>query len=397
MKINCLFLSLLLMACTASVKTDKEEITLRQMQGSPAGEPGIELGVSACYAGTHQGKLLLAGGCNFPETPAAEGGKKRFYQSVYAADASADSVLVWHKVGDLPQPAAYGVALSTPEGIVCIGGSNGEGSLAEVFCLSLDGQGVLSVRSLPSLPSAVDNASGALLGSTLYLAGGNVNGVPSNALFALDMDHPENGWERLPDFPGAPRMQSVCVSQRGKDGKEMLFLWGGFAAAAEGRSATLSVDGYCYSPEAKAWTPLDAPLDAAAVPVSLGGGNAVACADSLILCTSGVDKDIFLAALQREERMKKALAAGEQELADSLRREAKEYMLMAPEAYRFNDRIMLYNTHTGSWKELTRAKETARAGAALVGDGSRFFHINGELKPGIRIPMIVKIELPACP
>lgn len=79
-------------------RSENESVwTVRQMQGAPAEEAGIGQGVSACYAGVHNGMLMMAGGCNFPEVPASEGGKKRFYRGIYVADASADSVFVWKK------------------------------------------------------------------------------------------------------------------------------------------------------------------------------------------------------------------------------------------------------------------------------------------------------------
>ena len=238
-------LCLVLAGCAASEVKKEEAWTVHSMQGAPAGEAGIEQGVSACYAGIHRGVLLMAGGCNFPEVPASEGGKKRFYRGIYAADASADSVLVWEKVGELPVEAAYGVSVSTPGGIICVGGTNGQGALASVIRISRDENGAgIAVDSLPSLPCTIDNMGGAVLGHCLFLAGGNVNGVPSNALYCLDLEHTDAGWMRMPDFPGAPRTQPVCVAQRrGTD--TLLFLWGGFSGAGEGRPATLSVDGYC--------------------------------------------------------------------------------------------------------------------------------------------------------
>lgn len=194
----------------------------------------------------------------------------------------------------------------------------------------------------------------------------------------------------MPDFPGAPRTQPVCVAQRkGKD--RLLFLWGGFSGAGEGRPATLSVDGYCYNPVAKTWTSVPVPVGKDSVEISLGGGTGIACGDSLILCTGGVNKDIFLAALKREEKMKQAVAEGNRPIVDSLKLVAKEYMSMLPEAYRFNDRILVYNTSGDCWTEIMQFPGTARAGAVLAGEHGIFFNIAGELKPGIRTPEIVKI------
>lgn len=59
------------------------------------------------------------------------------------------------------------------------------------------------------------------------------------------------------------------------------------------------------------------------MPVALGGGAGIALTDSLILCTGGINKDIFLSALQREEMMKAAVTGGNQAAVDSLKSEAK--------------------------------------------------------------------------
>ena len=116
-------LCLILAGCAAPEVKNESVWTVRQMQGAPAEEAGIGQGVSACYAGVHNGMLMMAGGCNFPEVPASEGGKKRFYRGIYVADASADSVFVWKKAGELPVEAAYGVSVSTSQGIICAGGT----------------------------------------------------------------------------------------------------------------------------------------------------------------------------------------------------------------------------------------------------------------------------------
>ena len=76
----------------------KKLFSVRRVYGFPAGERGIEQGVSACFAGAIGHRLLMAGGCNFPEVPAADGGKKRFYRGIYAASLVKDDSLNWKKV-----------------------------------------------------------------------------------------------------------------------------------------------------------------------------------------------------------------------------------------------------------------------------------------------------------
>ena len=71
--IGCLLAGMAASCSSRQVAPNEEGISVQKMTGFPEGEPGFSLGVSACYAGIYQGELLIAGGCNFPETPAAEG------------------------------------------------------------------------------------------------------------------------------------------------------------------------------------------------------------------------------------------------------------------------------------------------------------------------------------
>ena len=391
--VGCLLAGIIASCGSRQVTFDSGRVSVQKMTGFPDGEPGFSLGVSACYAGSVDSQLLIAGGCNFPDVPAAEGGKKQFYSGIYAADIANDSVFVWRKIGELPIAAAYGVTVSTPQGIICVGGNNGERALSAVYCISLN-EDMRSVRidTLPSLPCTMDNMAGAVADHTLFVVGGNANGKPSNALFSLELSNPTTGWQQLPSFPGPPRVQPVCVGQQ-KGGESLIYLWGGFAASADGRSATLSTDGYCYSPASQRWEAVTTPVGEDSVSVSLGGGTGIALTDSLILCMGGVNKDIFLSALQREEKLKAAVIADDLREIDRLKALGKEYLLWSAEQYRFNDRILIYNTRRDSWEEVLRHPGVARAGAALVGRGNTFFSINGELKPGIRTSEINKITI----
>lgn len=155
----------------------------------------------------------------------------------------------------LPVASAYGVTISTQKGLICVGGTTADGSISDVFLLSLQ-EDVLVTDTLPSLPMTIDNMAGALIGDLLYIVGGNVNGVPSADMYSLDLSNMDKGWQKEPGVPGEPRVQPVCAAQGGK-----LYVWGGFAPAADGREATLSVDGYVYSPETRVWTSVATPVD----------------------------------------------------------------------------------------------------------------------------------------
>lgn len=366
----CIAVFLFLGATWTRAQHPARNFTVRTLQGTAPRHADFAKGVSAAFAGIADQRLLVAGGCNFPNIPAAQGGAKQYYDEVFVASAC-DTALVWKKVGELPQPTAYGVSVVTAEGIVCVGGMNDNGALNAVIRLSLE-KGRAKQEILPSLPCTLDNMAGCLAGNWLFVVGGNRNGVPSNACYRLDLEHLSQGWERLPDFPGSPRQQPVCAAQRDSAGKISVYMWGGFAPAAEGREASLSVDGWRYSLEENKWMPLPSPRDADGQSISLGGGTAVAWGDSLILCMGGVDKDIFLQAL---------------------RQPAPDYLTHSPEWYKFNKKLLVYDVCRGEWQTACCSPDLARAGAVAVPYGNSVFCINGEVKPGVRTSCITKIEV----
>ncbi|MEG0039818.1 MAG: cyclically-permuted mutarotase family protein [Bacteroides sp.] len=367
-----------------------QPISIQEMIGIPDAEPGFASGVSACYAGAIDDLLLVAGGCNFPDLPLTAGGKKRYYKGIYVANRNVDSVFNWRKVGELPVAAAYGVSIPIPGGLIFAGGMNEEGSLSSVYRLRLskDKQSVI-MDTLHSLPFAIDNMAGVVVGERLFLIGGNVEGKPSCSLLSAELSHLNEGWLQESSFPGDPRIQPVCAAQSAKGGS--IYMWGGFAPSVDGVPATLSTDGYAYSIVERSWKRLAMPTGSDSVSVSLGGGGAVSLNDSLIICTGGVNKSIFLSALRRGEMLQKAKAAQCTKQIDSLKAVDSVYLSRPADWYCFNDKVLLYNVLRDSWTELSQSTSLARAGAALVGCNDTLFSICGELKPGVRTPEINRL------
>lgn len=169
------------------------------------------LGVAGAFAGVSGGALLVAGGANFPEKMPWEGGKKVWHDTVYALDRTNGA---WRVVGKLPRPLGYGVSLTTERGVLCIGGSDAEQHVEDVFLLTWS-QGVLKTRTLSPLPAPLANFCGALVGNTVYLAGGTASPDATNALknfWALDLEPHRAEWRELPPWPGPARMLSVAAA-----------------------------------------------------------------------------------------------------------------------------------------------------------------------------------------
>lgn len=336
---------------------------------SPDGEKGYEQGVSAAYAGILNGKLILAGGCNFPDVPAAEGGKKRFYKGVYVADIESGDISEWKTAGSLPQNSAYGVAVNYNNKIIIAGGQNESSALCSVYAVSYCDRLGLVIDSLPSLPVAIDNMAGTVLEDVLYLAGGKVNGVPSGEIFTLNLSDYSKGWRRMTVFPGNPRVQPVMSAANG-----CLYIWGGFSPAIGNNKPSISNDGWRLYLQSGVWKNLPAPREKFRAAKSLTGAVALTLNDDEILCVGGVNASIFKKALKREQKYKGAEAV----------RRAKIYLSQPAEWYRFNQTAFVYNVKAGKWRVAVKNPLLARAGAAIVRHNDTIIYINGEIKPGIR-------------
>lgn len=335
-------------------------------------EQGLEYGISAPFAGMSAGKLIVAGGCNFPTaTPLAPGAQKKFYKGIYAADPTD---MQWRRIGSLPEATAYGATATTATGdLILIGGTTEQQSLNTVLKLSIDGDNAIA-NYLPALPVTLDNFAATAIGNNIYVAGGNADGVPSTQLWSLDLDRKQSKWRKLRSMPGNPRVQPVMTAAADPSTGEMcLYLWGGFAPKHSGKEATLEVDGLRYSPSGNKWSRLPAPTDSEGCAVSLGGGVICTLADGTMVAVGGVNKDVFL---------------------NALRNQAPDYLTHPIEWYRFNPHVMTFDPATGSWDTALTDPAAARAGAAIIaGTGRDFFLTGGELKPRVRTAETIHCQL----
>ena len=376
----------LLMASCAQPqsKTDKPMTAWTKLADLPAADQREALGVSAPFAGTHNGLLIVAGGCNFPDKPVAEGGSKRYYEEVFLLEKEG-----WQVVGKLPMPVAYGATVSTPEGVICVGGNNAEQSLNEVLRLSLDATDhTLRIESLPSLPVAMDNLSAAYSDGHLFVAGGNANGSPCQSAYHLDLTSAAPAWEQLPDFLGPCRVQPVLTAIAHQQTLR-LYLAGGFQPIQADQEAVLPTSVLTFDMASRSWsTETELPSLPEGGPRTLTGGNALLWRDHQILYFGGVNYQRFTDAVNRPLRLKAAEAAADIATLDSLREEAAQYLRHPVEWYRFNTDLWLYDTETKQWTSLGDHEPLARAGAGAVILGQQLVVVCGELKPGIRTPQV---------
>lgn len=353
--------------------------------------PGI--GISAPFAGAHNHRLLVAGGCNFPDKPVAEGGKKKYYDTIYTLDMTRGTDAAWQENGALPRPVAYGASVSTPQGLVCIGGNNEKSSLTDVWLLHWNlVTGKTEITPLPSLPLPMDNTAAAGIGNKVYAAGGNIDGKAGNALYCLDLEQPEKGWQTLSPFPGPARVQLVMASGLTPEGW-CLFIAGGFQPVIHDNPATVSTEMLSYNPATGQWkkvSSLPSPNDGE--PYTLTGGCSVALDDTTLLFAGGVNYQRFLSALDRDRQKKEAKKNGNRPLLQRLNEEGEKYLSHPVKWYKFNSALLIYNTFTGKWHNEGNYEQGARAGAGIISLGDRIILVNGELKPGIRTPQVNEVK-----
>ena len=178
------------------------------------------VGVAGPFVAVVDNSLLVAGGANFPEKPPWDGGKKVWSDRCFALDAPDGK---WSELKtSLPRPLAYGVSLHVPEvGTVWLGGGDADRHYSNAFLVRYDREaGEIKLTPLPPMPKTVAFFCGAVLGKSVYVAGGREKPDSPKALktlWRLDLSKPEDArqWETLEPCPGPARMLAVAGAAGG--------------------------------------------------------------------------------------------------------------------------------------------------------------------------------------
>jgi N-acetylneuraminate epimerase len=237
-------------------------------------------GFAAPFAGVSGGALIVAGGANIPGDKWAEPFAKKWYDSIFVLARPEGK---WRMLGKLPHPLSYGVSITTDDGLICLGGSDSTRHYADAFLLRMK-HGALTRKALPSLPMPCANACGALVGHTIYIAGGIETPPATTALhafWALGLDAQEPIWRELDPWPGPERMLAVAGAL---DGAFYLFSGVKLSAGDDGKPVReFLLDAYRFTP-ADGWKRLaDLPRPAAAAP------SPAPATDSRLLVLTGDD------------------------------------------------------------------------------------------------------------
>lgn len=343
-------MALLLLAVGGSYGTSQAQEDYRIFEAKTSQlDPAYAKGVSGHIAGEPRpGLLVMAGGCNFPDRPAREGGAKRYYSEIYTADylspvydacesKASELDLGWRLIGHLPHPTAYAAFQRYYDKLIVAGGQSAAGDLSDAYMIWLRDRHSVEIIPLPSLPEPRSGMASALIENVLYLIGGRVNGKLSNTVLSLDLSRPQKEWSEETPYPNSPFLKLVATTNLSEYSTPSyvpcLVVMGSFTGVDEpDQRVQADVTYMTYTPQTKQWQTYKIAPDDPIAAYGFGGGYASRCEPSF---SGGVRADLFVTALQREKDLKAAKAKGNRRLVKKLQAEQRAYLSHDPAWYGF--------------------------------------------------------------
>ncbi len=344
-------------------------------------------GVAGAFTGIHNGALIIAGGANFPDGPVWEGSPKVYHSDIYVSRLQQTDTLEWINAShfQLPRKVGYGLSIETPEGLLCIGGTDGEKPLAESFLLQWDDKNeVIELEEWPALPLPMANMAGALIDGTVYVAASS-EGDNSKYFWSLDLSNPAAGWQSLPVWPGAPRTHAVGIAQSNGE-KVCFFLIKGRYRSPEGISRTFS-DVQMYNPVFNRWEVIPSEEEKPEDAVFLSAGTGVPYGANHILLFGGAEGRL----LNRLERLGLEIEAAQDTLLQIQLIAERDSILRNHPG--FSKDIWAFHTITQTWTILDTLPAGSQVTTTAVKWEDRILIPSGEISPGIRTPNIMIGEL----
>ena len=309
------------------------------------------IGFAGAFTGVIGQQLVAGGGANFPDGVMPwNGGKKVWHDTLYMLDLSAPQ-MGWKIIGHLPRPNGYGVSLTTPEGVVLIGGGDATRHFSEVWLLTLAADGTPTFRNLPELPTGLAQMSAALVGRKIHLCGGIERAdatTATNAHRMLDLDALEKGWQTLPELPAAGRILATAAALH----DDFYFMAGSSLApdAAGKPQRTLMRDVWKFA-DGK-WTRLaDLPN------VLVASGSPAPIAGNSVFLVSGDDGS--QAGLTSHDEHKG-----------------------------FSKNVLRYDSDKDRWSIAGELAVPPPVTVPVTSWQGKFIYFNGEVKPGVRTPQV---------
>tara|TARA_R110002073_G_scaffold7245_4_gene41347 strand:- start:189 stop:2837 length:2649 start_codon:yes stop_codon:yes gene_type:complete len=251
-----------------------------------------ELGFAGPYAGVHNDALIIAGGANFAK-PVWQN-DKQWHDEIFVLVKNGlgkdSNDYEWKDGGKLAKAIAYGAAVSTDDGVVCIGGSDSTGMHDEVFVLQWDGEKI-TVEEYPPLPKPCAHGAATLSGNTIYFAGGQQDASLDSAMsnfWSLDLSQQGDPnafvWKELPSCPGPPRAFNLTVAQH-NGYHDCVYVISG--RRQDGENVDFLKDVWEYTPVTQQWQQRNE------TPRCVMAGTGIGFGQSHIFVLGGADGSLF--------------------------------------------------------------------------------------------------------
>jgi N-acetylneuraminic acid mutarotase len=344
-------------------------------------------GVAGAFAGVcgsdDGGWLVVAGGANFPDRPPWAGGAKAWHDAAWVL---AEPGGRWEQATPLPAPLGYGVSATFGGRVWCVGGCDAKRHVASTVALGWDASThrlTVEPNALPALPKPVAYAAGVVVGSRLYIAGGQETPDATDALgtlWSIDLaaaaglgrtgSTAQSRWQEHPPYPGPPRILPVLGTHAGRvvlvSGAELVAAPGAGTAGVAAVTRRFLRDAYAFDPQTHTWTVLAAPP----VPIVAAAGPAIPVGGGRLAFLPGDDGALF------EQRAE-----------------------LAGRHPGFPRAILLYDTSADAWHAAGEIPG-AVAGTATatpvttpaVAWRGRTVIPSGETQPGVRTPAVLSLS-----
>ena len=336
-------------------------------------QPRLAGGIS----GVHQQALIIAGGSNFPDSLPWQGGKKKYHDDVFVLDLNNQTVYPWMNTAGikLPQALAYSACVSTPQGVISIGGENEKGLVSSAYLIGWDTANKKPfITSLPDFPYAVTNAAAAYASGNIYVAGGETASGVTKGFYVMHMDAATKGWQQLPDLPAATSHTLLLAPVENK--KVQLFLVGGRRKASTGVSE-LYREVYAFDQDKNQWH------QKRSLPYPISAGTGVAVGNDELFLFGG-DKgetfhqvELLLSEITHEQDPRK-----KQELTDR----KNNLQVHHPG---FSHELLVYRIHSDKWKRAGMLDFTIPVTTTACIRDHKIFIPGGEIRAGIRTAQVI--------
>lgn len=357
------------------------KLGITELPSLPAQEESMpSFGFAGMMGGEQNEFIIAAGGANFPNGLPWKGGKKVYSDKIYVLNDGQ-----W-RLSDqtLPFPLAYGSSVAIPEGVLVLGGENENLTSDKVFLLGYSSlNNNIEIIEYPPLPEALAYTAAIVEENYVYVVGGKNAEKSVNSFYRMHLGH-EKKWEKLSNFPSAPRALHSIAIQDTKDSRK-LFVIGGRNQTV-GKKSKPFTDLISYDLKNGVWKN-EGEILINGKPRVLMGPSAESMGSMHVMVYGGSDEVLF----NELENLSLQLGTA---INDSLKTQLttrRDDILNNHKG--FSKDILAYNSITKKWFVYDTLSSKIPVTALTFKNENGFYIVSGEISPGIRTPKVQKFVI----